>query len=517
MNYFFHLPIIAVFSISFSVAVFCMSNSRQPLSTNSNTNKISINQKQNIQLANLRNPLVTHSVNAATPKVKLSIQEAISRGIKQSFDLQIMKMEKSVREEEYTVGKILLFTPKFNISSNSSYTNTMLNSKYNDGYTSDLQRPTDEQKHKDEYFHAVTLNMTSINLFNSWKDKDNLDKKKLANLLSDLASNQTILTFMINIATSYYNLFFLQEKILYLQEKTKMINTIITTQDKNSELDTLVLEQEKLSSETEIENQKLNYLQAQISFNQLLNEDHLTDFQLTSDLDMQNLAIDFDKLLSNLDTFPAYQGARYLEENSRIDFLRSKLNYLPQLSINLGSETSWGFLHQNHDTNEVRKFNPNTGEEGNINLAVNLTWNLDLWGTDGFLGHLAYDRANIEVRKAAFNTEKTKRDIYFQLYQLNKKIMLQNSLIAKNKNLTERSLKILLLQSQLLLKDSNVALTLKNYLDEYSQSYSDLIQAKLDLLASRAQLASMTGKINYLSIQNISANFDPQKITTQSF
>jgi len=444
------------------------------------------------------------SVLPLSKKFKLSIQQALARGIKQNFDIKILQMESELRDKELETKKILLFSPKLSISSESTYKNTMQNAKYNSGDTDMLQRPSDEQKLKDTKSHRLALNLTELNLFNSWTDKNELEKSKLIALMANLEADQNIMSLMISIATFYYAHYFLQEKTKYLNAKNDLIATIIRINKKSSDLDALVLEQEKNSAEAELKNQEISYLESLINLNKVLNEETLIDFELTSNLSLKEMQIDFNNLLSNMKDFPEYQTILLDQQAKKIDFLQTKLDYLPKLSISLGETSSWGFNHENHETNELRTFSSNSSGPGNFDLSINLTWNLDIWGANGLFSNFNYQRGKISHQRAVFKSEAKKRNIYFQLVQLKQKIELQNNLINKNQSRANRSLKILQLQTQLLVNDRKVILTLKNYLDEYSDAYDDLIDSKMELFKSRSELATLTGLISYLAIDSYS-------------
>ncbi|MDX1627660.1 MAG: TolC family protein [Fulvivirga sp.] len=271
---------------------------------------------------------------------KLSLNEAIQRGLEQNYDIRIERRNVEIAENNNSWGEAGMMP---NVSLNATSNNSVFNNKSGDQFFNGATFPGFElnNQRNRSVTPSVNANMT---IFNGFKVRHN--KSRLENLQRETQGNAEIViaNTVQAIVLGYYVAVLEKERLDVFKKQLALsrykYNKVKVRKDLGSAVSTdLLLEEGNyLNDSVNYINQQLRYRDSIRDLNFLINERNIDhDYQFVDELRDEVEEIEYAKLANKLESKNIDLQTLYLSQSVlNNDVAIAKADRMPQLSMDLG-------------------------------------------------------------------------------------------------------------------------------------------------------------------------------------
>ena len=357
----------------------------------------------------------------------LSLSDAINRGLKNNFQIQISKANTEIAANNNRWGQAgLLPSITYNLTQNNSLT--------------DQQNPTSFFNGKftnNSFQNNVDVGWTIFNGFKVWMTKDKLEKLQQ----QSLGNGVVIVENTVQAIILAYNSCLLEKEKMSVLKKVLSLskdryNYVLQKKELGSAVtfDVLQVKTALLTDSSNFVSQEFNYKNAVRTLNLLMGDDAEIQFSLTAQLETTNAIYDVNalktKMLANNSTLKnQYINQEILKRETDLQ----EANLYPKINLNTGATNSKTRVNREEQTR--------TGSTTNYYANFSLSFNL----FNGGKTKTNIQNAKIQEKIAQLNTKEMELKMISQLTGLiekyNTRAVLLN--IAKeNMNSAELNLQL---------------------------------------------------------------------------
>lgn len=412
----------------------------------------------------------------------LSLQEAVEIGLENNYGIQISQNLQEIAANNHSLGNAG-FLPSLELtgSRNESIEDSEFESANGDSQTNSGARSTSTNA-------AVNLNWTLFDGLQMFTSYDRLGKLKE---VSDEELRFDMENLVAQISLSYFNLIRINEQINVLQNNIEVSQERIDIEEakvdvgSGSEYDLLQAKSDLNADRASLLREQNALTEARITLNELLARAPETEFEITSDININRL-LSRDELYQKLISGNAELSIARMERDiSRLESKQIKGERFPVVTLNSGynysqSENGGGFF----------RLNETTGFSVGITARVNIF--------DGFNTNRRVQNAQINNKNAELNLESQKLSLesdflaIFRAYQNSVELV---DLEEENLSNAEETLDIALERFRL---GSISSLEFREAQRTFIAAENRLISAKFDAKVAETELLTLSGELDTL-------------------
>lgn len=347
-------------------------------------------------------------------KGKLSLQEAVSKAIKNNHSIQVARNNVQISKNNVHIGNAGML-PSLSISSNGSYNNQ------------DTRQQFEEPLGEQEINGAESTNLgasldMNYTLFDGLGNAYNHEQLKVEKDLSDAEARQTIESTLVQVVTQYYQVARLKsrqdiarESMEISRERLQRVKNQKAYGNK-SRVDVLNARVDLDSDSSTLVETQVQYNNAKRNLNVLLGREVTTLFEVNEDVKVRE-AMDKNKLLDNAkESNAALQSANYQLQTARLQQKIARANFYPELNLT----GSYSFSQSNNDAGFLKENQTN-------GVSTGLQLNIPLF--TGFQNQIRAENAAIRIENREHQLKNAELEVNRDLenayatYQQNLKIL----------------------------------------------------------------------------------------------
>lgn len=411
----------------------------------------------------------------------LTLEEAISIGLENNYNVQIFRNLSEIAENNRTIGNAG-FLP--NVTATATSTERVEDSDFIAGGES---RSTVGARNSNRNA-ALNLNWTLFDGFQMFRSYDRLG------VLQELGDEELQLEMELltaNITLGYYNIIRINEQLKILENNIEVTEERILIEETKVDLGS-GSEYDLLQARSDLNADRAAYLresnsltEAKIALNQLLSRSPDSDFMVTDDIFIdRNLSEEvlYQKIMIENTQLSI---ARMEKEISRLEVSTIRGERFPEIALTSG----YSFNRSENDGGFIR-FNESTG------FSVGLTARVNLF--DGFNLNRRIDNAIIQSKNAEINYEIQKIRLesdFLTIYRAYQNSIVLVDLEERNLENAEQTVDIALERFRL---GSISSLELREAQRTFLQAENRLINAKFEAKVAETELLQLSGELGRL-------------------
>lgn len=411
----------------------------------------------------------------------LTLEEAISIGLENNYNVQLTKNLSDIAENNHSVGNAG-FLPT--LTGTATSTERVEDSDFSAGGES---RSTLGARNSSRNM-ALNFNWTLFDGFQMFRNYDRLG------VLQDVGDEDLRLEMELltaNITLGYYNIIRINEQLGILQNNIDVTEERILIEEtkvdlgSGSEYDLLQAQSDLNADRAAFIRENNSLTEAKIVLNQLLSRSPDTNFNVTDDISI-NRSLSEDELYQRIMTENTELSiARMEKEISSLEIKTIRGERFPEISLTSG----YSFNRSENDGGFIR-FNESTG------FSVGLTASVNIF--DGFNLNRRVDNAIIQSKNAEINYEIQKLRLesdfitIFRAYQNSIQLV---DLEERNLDNAEQTVEIALERFRL---GSISSLELREAQRTFLQAENRLINAKFEAKVAETELLQLSGDLGRL-------------------
>tara|TARA_R100001143_G_C3361257_1_gene136217 strand:+ start:40225 stop:41553 length:1329 start_codon:yes stop_codon:yes gene_type:complete len=424
---------------------------------------------------------LTFGLNIAKSQDLLTLEDAISFGLENNYNVQIFKNLSEIAANNHSVGNAG-FLPT--ITGTATSTERVEDSDFSAGGES---RSTSGARNSSRNM-ALNFNWTLFDGFQMFRSYDRLG------VLQDVGDEELRLEMELliaNITLGYYNIIRINEQLVILENNIDVTEERILIEETKVDLGS-GSEYDLLQAQSDLNADRAAYIrennsltEAKIALNQLLSRAPDTNFIVTDDISI-NRGLSADELYQRIMMENTELSiARMEKEISSLEIKTIRGERFPEISLTSG----YSFNRSENDGGFIR-FNESTGFSVGISARVNIF--------DGFNLNRRIDNAIIQSKNAEINYEIQKLRLesdfltIFRAYQNSIELV---DLEERNLENAEQTVDIALERFRL---GSISSLELREAQRTFLQAENRLINAKFEAKIAEIELLQLSGDLGRL-------------------
>lgn len=411
----------------------------------------------------------------------LTLEEAISIGLENNYNVQIFRNLSEIAENNHSIGNAG-FLP--NLTATATSTERVEDSDFIAGGES---RSTSGARNSNRNA-ALNFNWTLFDGFQMFRSYDRLG------VLEEVGDEELRLEMELmtaNITLGYYNIIRINEQLSILQNNIDVTEERILIEEtkvdlgSGSEYDLLQARSDLNADRAAFLRESNSLTEAKIVLNQLLSRSPNSDFSVTDDINIdRNLSEDelYQRILTQNTELSI---ARMQQEISSLEIKTIQGERFPEITITSG----YSFNRSENDGGFIR-FNESTG------FSIGLTASVNLF--DGFNLNRRIDNAKIQSKNAEINYEIQKLRLeseFLTIYRAYQNSIELVDLEERNLENAEQTVDIALERFRL---GSISSLELREAQRTFLQAENRLINAKFEAKVAETELLQLSGELGRL-------------------
>jgi outer membrane protein TolC len=417
--------------------------------------------------------------SASRAQTPLTLQEAIEIGLKNNFDILVLKNDATIAANNNTLGNAGML-PKVILNATTNFSNNNTKQNFSTGASIDK--------------NGVQSNNITSGVYLAWTLFDGLKMFATHNRLNEmqamgeLSSKIQLETTLANIITSYYNVVKQKQLIVGLSENINISTERLNIAQKKldigsgSKLEVLQAQTDKNAQTSVLYREKTNLEEYKTNLNQLLARSAETEFEVADSIPVTFL-LKYEDLKLNLqsnNTNLLYAQRNINKTNQLLHETRAE--QFPSLSFN----ANYLFSRAQNQAGLIL-LNQNLG----LNIGLTASWSI----FNGFTINNRIKNAKLEIENANYNYTNLKSGleqqliISFKKYQDDQKIL---ALEENNLQLVKEAVTIALERFRI---GSSNTLELKEIQKSYDDALVRLVNARYNAKVSETQLVKLNGNL----------------------